>query len=208
MASAAVPGIFPAVTLAAKNSRGERQAYLPTRKWVDGSVSDDLPAKRLARIYGVNHFLVSQTNPHVIPFVSDAKRQNGVLSAIRQASTRSAREWFNASITVMRRPIAMSPALTKMTNIAMSVVNQDYVGDINILPPFKFHNPLKLLTHRPVEEVLDLIKAGEKATWPKIEMIRVQTKISRTLEAILVDYEDMYIQRANSGSVTQVKKAS
>ena len=32
------------MTLAAKNKYGERQEYLPSRKWVDGSVSDDLPA--------------------------------------------------------------------------------------------------------------------------------------------------------------------
>ena len=69
MASAAVPGIFPPVTLQALDSRGERKEYLPSRKWVDGSVSDDLPAKRLSRLYGVNHYVVSQTNPHVIPFV-------------------------------------------------------------------------------------------------------------------------------------------
>jgi len=52
MASAAVPGFFPPVRLAAKNDAGKRQAYLPSRRWVDGSLSDDIPAKRLARVYG------------------------------------------------------------------------------------------------------------------------------------------------------------
>ena len=72
MASAAVPGFFPPVALAAKNDQGERQAYMTSRKWVDGSLSDDLPAKRLSRIYGVNHFIVSQVNPHIFPFVTDS----------------------------------------------------------------------------------------------------------------------------------------
>ena len=53
MASAAVPGFYPPVALAAKNAKGKKQPYLPSRRWVDGSLSDDLPAKRLARIYGV-----------------------------------------------------------------------------------------------------------------------------------------------------------
>ena len=57
LASAAVPGVYPPVTLAAKNHLGEKQAYLPSRKWVDGSVSDDMPAKRLTRLYGVNHYI-------------------------------------------------------------------------------------------------------------------------------------------------------
>ena len=45
--------------LMAKNVHGERQPYVPSRQWVDGSVSADLPAKRLARLYGVNHFITS-----------------------------------------------------------------------------------------------------------------------------------------------------
>jgi TAG lipase / steryl ester hydrolase / phospholipase A2 / LPA acyltransferase len=54
MASCAVPGVFPPVMLMAKNQHGERQPYLPTRKWVDGSIADDLPAKRLQRLYRTN----------------------------------------------------------------------------------------------------------------------------------------------------------
>jgi hypothetical protein len=30
---------------------------------------------------------------------------------------------------------------------------------------------------------------GEKSTWPKIEMIRVQTRVSRTLSKILADFD-------------------
>jgi NTE family protein len=44
---------------------------------------------------------------------------------------------------------------------------------------------LKLLAHRSVDEVVELIALGERATWPKIEMIRVQTKIGRTLDRIV-----------------------
>ena len=52
LASTAIPGFFPPVVLMAKNDQGERQAYHGSRKWVDGSLSEDLPAKRLARLYG------------------------------------------------------------------------------------------------------------------------------------------------------------
>lgn len=196
MASGAIPGVYPPVTLAAKNNLGERQAYLPSRKWVDGSVSDDLPAKRLARLYGVNHYIVSQTNPHVIPFVTDAKRAQDPVSVLSFAAKRTAREWMNASAAVMRRPLALSPTLSKFTNTAMSIINQDYVGDVNILPEARFYNPFRLLAHRTVSEIMDLISAGERATWPKIEMIRIQTRISRTLERKLAEYETQYVKQA------------
>ncbi len=189
MASAAVPGFFPPVALAAKNSRGKRQAYLPSRKWVDGSVSDDLPAKRLSRIYGANHFVVSQVNPHVFPFVTDSRRKAGFYSTIKSASGRTAREWLNASAALLEKPLSWNPTINRLTNVGLSIINQDYVGDINILPDMRLFNPLRLLAHRSIEEIVQLIDMGERATWPKIEMIRIQTKIGRTLDRIIWDID-------------------
>jgi NTE family protein len=189
MASAAVPGFFPPVALAAKNDHGERQAYLPSRKWVDGSLSHDLPAKRLSRIYGVNHFVVSQVNPHIFPFITDTTREQGLMSTIRTASRRTAREWINATASILEKPLSLNPTASRLTSVALGIINQDYVGDINILPDRHFFNPLKLLSHRSTEEVMNLISMGEKATWPKIEMIRVQTQISRTLTRVLKDFD-------------------
>ncbi|MDX1733625.1 MAG: DUF3336 domain-containing protein, partial [Halioglobus sp.] len=81
MASCAVPGVFPPVMLMAKNLHGEAQPYLPNRKWVDGSIADDLPAKRLQRLYSTNHYIVSMVNPIVVPFL----KRDGERSALRSA---------------------------------------------------------------------------------------------------------------------------
>jgi NTE family protein len=185
MASAAVPGFFPPVRLAAKNDKGEKQPYLKSRRWVDGSISDDLPSKRLTRIYGVNHFIVSQVNPHVFPFVTDSRRGTDIFSIVRTAGTRTAREWLNAGATLFEKPLSWNPTISRLANVGLSIINQDYVGDINILPDKRLFNPLKLLAHKSVDEVVELIEMGERATWPKIEMIRVQTKIGRTLGRIV-----------------------
>ena len=189
MASAAVPGFYPPVRLAAKNDKGEKQPYLKSRRWVDGSISDDLPAKRLSRIYGVNHFIVSQVNPHVFPFVTDTRRGSAPASIVKTAGSRMAREWLNASATLLEKPLSWSPAINRLANVGLSIINQDYVGDVNILPEKRLFNPLKLLAHRSVEEVVELISMGERATWPKIEMIRVQTKIGRKLDRIVRQFE-------------------
>jgi TAG lipase/steryl ester hydrolase/phospholipase A2/LPA acyltransferase len=189
MASAAVPGFFPPVALAAKNDRGKRQAYMPSRKWVDGSLSHDLPAKRLSRLYGVNHFIVSQANPHVFPFVSDTVGEQDAMSTVLLATRRTLREWINATASILEKPLSASPTASRLTNVALGIINQDYVGDINILPDKRFFNPMKLLAHRSTEEIIELITMGEKATWPKIEMIRTQTKVSRTLSTILEDFD-------------------
>ncbi len=84
-----------------------------------------------------------------------------------------------------RNRFRWNPTLNRITNAGLSIINQDYVGDINILPDKLVFNPLKLLAHRSPEEVVELIAMGERATWPKIEMIRVQTLIGRKLDRIV-----------------------
>ena len=143
MASAAVPGIFPPVTLQALDSDGQLKSYLPSRRWVDGSVSDDMPAKRLARLYGVNHYIVSQTNPHVLPFVTDGHRKQTSLGLLQNASRRATREWFNAVTLILDRADKKNGVITQATSLMRSIINQDYVGDINILPDYRLINPSK-----------------------------------------------------------------
>jgi TAG lipase/steryl ester hydrolase/phospholipase A2/LPA acyltransferase len=189
MASAAVPGIFPPVTLQALDSDGNRKSYLPSRRWVDGSVSDDMPAKRLARLYGVNHYIVSQTNPHVLPFVTDGHRKQSSLGLLQTASRRAAREWFNAVTLIIDRAGKRDGRVTQLTSLMRSIINQDYVGDINILPDYRLINPTRLLGFPGEKQVRKLIASGERCTWPKLEMIRQQTRISRTLREILQRYE-------------------
>ncbi|MGB5325072.1 MAG: patatin-like phospholipase family protein, partial [Pseudomonadales bacterium] len=196
MASCAIPGIYPPVTLSAKNDHGERQAYLPSRQWVDGSVSDDLPAKRLARLYGVNHYIVSQTNPHVIPFLAGERSDPGPLRHMAMASMETLRTWMNASFEIARKPIARSQLLSRFSSLALSIINQEYQGDITILPSQRFMNPLKLLSLREPEDVQRLMRMGEHSTWPKLEMIRTQTKIGAALGQILREYEEEVLDTA------------
>lgn len=197
MASTALPGAFPPQVLYAKNDHGERQAYLPSRMWVDGSVSDDLPAKRLARLYGVNHYLVSQTLPHVLPFATGGKRGSGAASKLKTAAINTSRVWLNTYLDILQKPLSRRPMLSRVSNTLLSVVNQDYFGDINILPSTRFFNPFKILHHLSVEDVQRLMLMGERCTWPKLEMIRTQTKIGHSLEEILKVYEGDYVASHN-----------
>jgi NTE family protein len=185
LASCAIPGIFPPVTLAAKNSRGERQPYVASRQWVDGSVTNDLPARRLIRLYGVNHFITSQTNPVILWSLRDTGAQDSLYAKLWEISQNASREWLRATY-----PLAMQ--LTKrlypfnlLTRMAYSVATQDYTADINIIPRRRFWNPSKLLAILSEEETRMMIGEGEAAAWPKIEMIRNCTRVSRTLDRIL-----------------------
>jgi TAG lipase/steryl ester hydrolase/phospholipase A2/LPA acyltransferase len=55
------------------------------------------------------------------------------------------------------------------------------------------------LTLLTPEEMMEMIRHGERATWPKIEAIRSCTKIGRILEDMLDDYEQRELSAALVG---------
>ena len=185
LASCAIPGIFPPVTLAAKNRQGERQPYVASRQWVDGSVTNDLPAKRLIRLYGVNHFITSQTNPVILWSLRDTGAEDSLLANLWEINQNAGRELLRATYPLAMRLTKRLYPLNLFTRMAYSVATQDYTADINILPRRRFWNPAKLLSILTEEETRFMIAEGEAATWPKIEMIRNCTRTSRTLDRIL-----------------------
>lgn len=84
-ASCAFPGLFEAQELMAKDRSGNIVPYhppfhlgpdqdaasagVPLRRWRDGSLEIDLPIKQLRELFNVNHYIVSQANPHIAPLL-------------------------------------------------------------------------------------------------------------------------------------------
>jgi TAG lipase/steryl ester hydrolase/phospholipase A2/LPA acyltransferase len=124
-----------------------------------------------------------------VPFVSDGQRKQTSLGLLQSANRRATREWFNAITMIIDRADKKNGMITQTTSMMRSIVNQDYFGDINILPDYRFVNPARLLSFPGEKQVKKLIASGERCTWPKLEMIRQQTRISRALREILRRYE-------------------
>lgn len=189
MASCAVPGVFPPVMLMARNVHGEAQPYLPTRKWVDGSIADDLPAKRLSRLYSTNHYIVSMVNPIATPFLNRDGKRSKLASALGSLGIGVGRELLNFYRGVAQRQGDNWPRFNLLLNGIHSLMDQEYSGDINIIPSFRWYNPAKILSHLSEKELVALVEGGEHSTFPRVESIRVCTKISRTMEDILQRFE-------------------
>lgn len=189
MASCAVPGVFPPVMLMAKNSHDEAQPYLPTRKWVDGSIADDLPAKRLSRLYSTNHYIVSMVNPIATPFLRGNKKASGLTAALGSLGVGIGREVLNFYRGMVQKKGDNWPRFNLLMNGIHSLLDQEYSGDINIVPSFRWYNPAKILSHLSEKELVALMQGGAHSCFPSVETIRICTKISRTMEEILHRFE-------------------
>lgn len=194
LASCAVPGVFPPVVLQALNAKGKRQAYLPSRRWIDGSLSEDLPVKRLARLYGVNHYIASQTNPLVLMLVQDPN-EHSMGSYLWQLGESTLKEWTRLGHRISQRYTGDWKRFNLATNTIASLITQEFTADVNIIPRYRRFNPRKLFSPLNEQELMYLIVEGEKATWPNIEMIRNASQVSRKLDEILYFYEHEALQR-------------
>lgn len=185
-ASCAIYGVYPPVTLMCRNAAGETVPYLPGEKWIDGSFADDLPAKRLTRLYGVNHFISSMTNPAALAITPDPDQPPSVM---REIVNYQARFWKYSSAEALRftrdHIRIKSPVISLMQHLTYGVLAQEYTADINIFLRNRWDHPLRLLAPPSREAMHRLIHEGERSTWEKVEMVRNCTAISRKLDSIL-----------------------
>lgn len=186
MASSALPGVFPPVTLEAHDARGRLVPYLPSRRWIDGSFSQDLPAKRLGRMYGVNHFIVSQVMPGL---GKEPVQSPGIAQIGRDSAVAATKSLVRGGLDWIQRRTAVGPAMGTAMNALNALIDQQFVGDINIFPGYGVSNLRLILSMLSEQEMNALIRSGERATWPKIPAIRQTTRIGRTLDGILRDIE-------------------
>ncbi|MBR9910819.1 MAG: DUF3336 domain-containing protein [Gammaproteobacteria bacterium] len=190
-ASSSPSGLAPPVQLEAKDSQGRLKPYLPGRLWVDGSTADDLPLKRLARLYGVNHFVVSMINPAGLLYNLELnhKNQESLFRSLKRLYFTALKE----SVSNIRR-WSSEQSLLGQLDFALGglyqVLDQSYVGDINISLHIKHLRLRNLLyQYNSDDEIQQIYHAGQAASWPKLEQIRMASLISKEIDACLEKLE-------------------
>ncbi|KAI1331406.1 acyl transferase/acyl hydrolase/lysophospholipase [Xylariaceae sp. FL0255] len=194
-ASCSVPLVFSAAALLVKNPlTGEHSPWNPTpQMWIDGSVDNDLPMTRLSEMFNVNHFIVSQVNPHVVPFLAKDDARPAVYDH-RTIVYEEESDWLHTMTS-----LAKSEALHRMQLMAelgvfpnlvgklRSILSQKYSGDINIIPAIGVLDLPNILKNPTVDFMTRSCLLGERATWPKLSRIRDRCAIELALDHAVHD---------------------
>ena len=190
-ASCSVPLVFTSSPLLVKDPiTGEHLPWNPTpQRFIDGSVDNDLPMTRLAEMFNVNHFIVSQVNPHVVPFLSKEDYLSPEGRANKTAATADDFDW-PSTIASLAKDEALH-RLQFMAEIGLfpnlmtkcrSILSQKYSGDITILPEITMHDLPRLMSNPTSDFMLRSSVLGERATWPKLSRIRDRCAIELALD--------------------------
>lgn len=189
IASCAIPGVYPAVSLKARDRKGNVIPYLAGEQWVDGTFQGDLPMKRLGRLFNINHFIVSQVNPHAVPFLV-SRHGRGPLALAADLTLSTARIQMAQTLKVLQGRVT-SPRIHNVMEHGRLLAEQEYKGDINIHPQINGWMYRRLLANPSVDDLKQYIILGERATWPKIAMVRNQTRTQSTLAACVKRLEKL-----------------
>ncbi|VAH80002.1 unnamed protein product [Triticum turgidum subsp. durum] len=187
-ASCAFPGLFEAQELMAKDRFGEtvpfhapfllgveERADAATRRWRDGSLESDLPMKQLKELFNVNHFIVSQANPHIAPLLrlKEIIRAYGGSFAAKLAEL--------AEMEVKHRFNQVLELGFPLGGIA-KLFAQHWEGDVTIVMPATLAQYSKIIQNPSYSELQKAASQGRRCTWEKLSAIRANCAIELALD--------------------------
>ena len=208
VASCAIPGVFDSIALVSKEPNGD---FRPENDWVrhrahdsaddklnlkysDGSIENDLPMQQLSELFNINHFIVSQVNPHSfllssLSLPSSAWNTGLINYSIGYIKFLKAqcRSWLKNMINFITFRNS-APSWSSRRGVGQ-LLTQEYEGrdcDVSIMP-WKGAMSIgmafaSLMKNPSLEDFHRMVKISERNTWPHVPRIKAHCAIEVTLD--------------------------
>ncbi|TPX35063.1 hypothetical protein SmJEL517_g02371 [Synchytrium microbalum] len=171
--SCAIPFVYRSAPLLMKDRSGKVTAWNPSGQvWIDGSVENDLPMARISELFGVNHFIVSQVNPHVVPFMQTSFSPS-LISRLVGSTSSVLRSELQHRLGQLS-DVGLSSSLTYR---AQAILVQKYYGDVTIVPTMTISDYGRIVTNPTTDLFNRYLISGEQSTWPLIPLMRNHIQI-------------------------------
>lgn len=207
-ASCAFPGLFEAQELMAKDRQGRLMPYhylasagpdglgIGRRQWRDGSLESDLPMMHLKELFNVNHFIVSQANPHIAPLLR-------LKEAVRTYGGHFAGKLAHLVEMEVKHRCRQALELGLPLGGLSKLFAQDWEGDITIVMPATIAQFAKLIQNPTPSELRKAVMQGRRCTWAKLSAIQANCGIELMLdECVNVLNQQRQLQRSSDKCLT------
>jgi hypothetical protein len=197
LASSAIPKLLPAVQLMRKTKAGQVEPFTTWGHfWRDGSFEQEIPIEALSVVFASSFFIVSQVNPHIVPFFFDNRFAGqalargrgwraGFLSAfLERALKADMRKWLQ-----LVDEFGLMPPIFG-TDFSRVFLGVNY-GNLTLLPPVRARDYLNLASDpSPHRLQQHYVLTGEKMVWPKLAWIedrmRVEHALAKAVKALSI----------------------
>ncbi|MCO5566297.1 hypothetical protein L7F22_019973 [Adiantum nelumboides] len=207
-ASCAFPGLFEAQELMAKDRQGRLVPYhylthvglegmgIARRQWRDGSLESDLPMMHLKELFNVNHFIVSQANPHITPLLR-------LKEAVRTHGGHFAGKLAHLVEMEVKHRCRQALELGFPLGGISKLFAQDWEGDITIVMSATLAQFTKLIVNPTPVELRKSVMQGRRSTWAKLSAIQANCGIELMLdECVIVLNQQRQLQRNSEKCAT------
>jgi len=196
VASSSLPGVFESNRLLVKDADGTvRYECSEGARFRDGSIEQDLPMQQLSEMFNVNHFVISQANPHAVMFASYSHLESiwstpltGLVNSILIFLKDQCRTWLS-HVVAMVGARRYAPQHATSRRLFSQFFTQEYEGrdcDVSLIPWLGHRglfSALWHLLHNPSEtELLEWIEASQRETWKHIAAIKSHVAEEITLD--------------------------
>ena len=186
-----------AVPAAAALGQSRNGAFVPwqpegklgARRWRDGSLENDLPMQGLSELFNVNYFIVSQTNPHIVPILR-LKRwfasKNRIFAMIAQFLES---EWRHRCTQVLD----LVPWVD--TFDFAKLFGQQWEGNVTVVMEYSWKQFKNIATNPTREFLFETATMGEREMWPKLATIESNCGIEMQLDECVRALREKLSQR-------------
>lgn len=152
------------------------------RPWFNVHYNDgESPLSRIAELFNVNHFIVSQPRPYLIPFLSIELNLLDRRQAGKWNTTRSLMRLVTAEIRHRLRQLDYLGILPQI--VGRLLIEETIPGpNLTLVPDLSLGDFAQLLRRPSKESLSNWVLKGEKGVWPAVSALKVRCVIEIALD--------------------------
>ncbi|KAI5466093.1 hypothetical protein BGZ63DRAFT_347646 [Mariannaea sp. PMI_226] len=154
------------------------------RHWTHASYSDrDSPLRRIAELFNVNHFIVSQARPYLIPFIQSDMHGPSLVEARSKTTQMSAFLVRMVGLEIRHRLRQLDTLRLLPSGIRRFLVDEQVPAASMMLVPEVTAGDFVRLLETPTRETLNYwILRGERSVWPAVAALKIRCAVENELD--------------------------
>ncbi|KAI0596664.1 hypothetical protein F4775DRAFT_594165 [Biscogniauxia sp. FL1348] len=187
--NASTPSLYGSrqTTVLCKNVDGEIVPWAPAntfRPWTHASDKDrKSPLTRIAQLFNVNHFIVSQARPYLIPFLESDMHGPSLFTAHDKRAQMTGHLFRIVGLELRHRLRQLDTLGLLPASIRRFLVDEEVPGASMMLVPKVTAGDFVRLLETPTRETLDYwILRGERSVWPAVCALKIRCAVEYEIE--------------------------
>ncbi|UKZ80828.1 hypothetical protein TrVFT333_008593 [Trichoderma virens FT-333] len=176
-------------TILCKDAHGNIVPWAPAnttdfRHWTHASYTDrDSPLRRIAELFNVNHFIVSQARPYLIPFLQSDMHGPSLLETRSKTTQLSAFLVRMVGLEIRHRLRQLDSLRLLPASIRRFLVDEQVPAASMTLVPEVTAGDFVRLLETPTRDTLNYwILRGERSVWPALAALRIRCAVENELD--------------------------